>query len=78
MLFKKVQNFLKFIGKFSDHRIVKFGSGADHKLYRVCKNLNEVLVTLCLLPATDKAPWSSSIPHSDSVVHVGSPAKSWL
>jgi hypothetical protein len=73
-----VQNFLKFIGKSFDRKIVKFGSGAGHKLYSVCKNLNEVLVTLCFQLVTDEAPWSSNIHHIDSVVHVGSQAKSWL
>ena len=60
--------FLKFSGKRSDHRTVRFGSGAGPKLIRVCKKRKDIFVTM----------WRPSlhIPPMDSVTQVGSPLNS--
>gem|GEM_PF-4029297 len=60
------QNCLKFCGRYFDRKTVIFGSGAGHKLYKLCKNLKDVFVTLCLFHLKE--------PARDSVVHVGSQA----
>ena len=39
------QNSLKPAGSAGDHSTVRFGSGAGPRLYRVCRNRNEVRVT---------------------------------
>ena len=54
-------------GNWSDQRTVRFGSGDGPRLYKVCKNLNEVLVTFTLP--------SENIPPIDSVTQVGSHPK---
>jgi hypothetical protein len=61
------QKFLNHSGKEDDQRTVKFGSGEGPRLYKVCKNLNEVLVTF-VLP-------SDNCPPITSVIHVGSHPK---
>src|SRR6478736_4214829 len=52
-------------GNLVDQRIVKFGSGAGPKLFKVFKNRNEFFVT--------SGRPSRAIPPIDSVTQVGSP-----
>ena len=61
---------MKFSGNLSDHKTVKFGSGAGPKFVNVCKILKEFLVTK-VLPSTP-------IPPTLSVTQTGSPLNSSL